>query len=281
MIDQIKILFFGDITGRLGRNAVKSYLASNNEAFVIANIENASHGFGLTKKNYLDLSEYINCFTSGNHIWDKKDIYEYIDEAENLVRPINYPSGTHGKGSAVFDYNGHKIAVINALGRVFMPPIDSPWKVVTEEIDRLKLEGVESIFIDFHAEATAEKICFSKYLANTYNTEEKALIKGFFGTHTHVQTADEQIINGMAYITDAGFCGAFDSVIGMDFATSLKRLSTSLPERYEIAQSSAAQINGVEVLFDRTGATQIKRINLIVDSKNESEVPIGCSRDEG
>lgn len=275
--EEIKLLFFGDITGRLGRNAVKSYLADNQVNFVIANIENASHGFGLTKKNYIDLSEYINCFTSGNHIWDKKDVYEYINEAQNLVRPINYPTGTPGKGSAVFDLNGHKIAVINALGRVFMPPMDSPWQVVIEEIERLKQENVESIFVDFHAEATAEKICFSKYLANTYNTEEHALIKGFFGTHTHVQTADEQILKGMAYITDAGFCGAFDSVIGMEFSTSLKRLSTSLPERYEIAQSATAQINGVEVLFDRTGATQIKRINLIVDNDNEREVTIGSS----
>lgn len=280
-MNEQRILFFGDITGRLGRNAVKSYLLSEKDAFVIANIENASHGFGLTKKNYIDLSECINCFTAGNHIWDKKDVYEYINEAENLVRPINYPAGTPGKGSAVFELNGQKIAVINALGRVFMPPIDSPWQVVVEEIERLKQEGVESIFIDFHAEATAEKICFSKYLANTYNTDENALIKGFWGTHTHVQTADEQILNGMAYITDAGFCGASDSVIGMEFSTSLKRLSTSLPERYEIAQSSAAQINGVEVLFDRTRATHIRRINLIVDNNNESEVPIGCGRDKG
>lgn len=285
MSGEIKILFFGDITGRLGRNAVKSYVqaqkACNSADFVIANIENASHGFGLTKKNYTDLSGYIDCFTSGNHIWDKKDVYEYINTAQNLVRPINYPAGTQGKGSAIFEIDGHKIAVINALGRVFMPPIDSPWQVVIEEIERLKSEGVESIFIDFHAEATAEKICFSKYLANTYNTEDFALIKGFFGTHTHVQTADEHIENGMAYITDAGFCGAADSVIGMEFSTSLKRLSTSLPERYEIAQGSAAQINGVEVLIDRTRATQIKRINLIVDNNNESEVPIDCGRNEG
>lgn len=267
MKDQIKILFFGDITGRLGRNAVKSYLASyrNNiepADFVIANIENASHGFGLTKKNYEDLNNSgINCFTSGNHIWDKKDIYEYINSAENLIRPINYPSGTPGRGSQVFG----DIAVINVLGRVFMPPIDSPWQIVTDEIECLKEQGVKHIFIDFHAEATAEKICFSKYLAATYNTEENALIKGFFGTHTHVQTADEQIINGMAYITDAGFCGAADSVIGMEYSTSLKRLSTSLPERYEIAQGPSAQINGVEVLINETKATQIKRININVD----------------
>lgn len=272
-MNELKVLFFGDITGRQGRNALKSYLASLNKenTFVIANIENASHGFGLTKKNYNDLSESgVDCFTSGNHIWDKKDIYEYINETNNLVRPINYPAGTPGKGSQVFDVNGFKIAVINSIGRVFMPPMDSPWQIVVEEIKRLKEEGIDTIFVDFHAEATAEKICFSKFLASEFNTEENALVKGFFGTHTHVQTADEKIINGMAYITDAGFCGSADSVIGMEYSTSLKRLSTSLPERYEIAENGLAQINGVEVLIDRTKATQIKRINILVDN-NEQE----------
>ncbi len=268
--DNIKLIFLGDITGRQGRTAVMSYVMSLEEKpdFIIANIENASHGFGLTKKNYEELSEAgINCFTSGNHIWDKKDIYEYIEDAANLIRPINYPKGTQGIGSQMFEIKGQKLAVINALGRVFMPPIDSPWQVVTNEINRLKEMGVEHIIIDFHAEATAEKICFSKYLAHTYNTEENALIKGFFGTHTHVQTADEQIYEGMAYITDAGFCGAVDSVIGMEFETSLRRLSTSLPERYEIAENPIAQINGVEVLIDRTKATHINRINVTVNNK--------------
>ena len=278
--DILKILFFGDITGRQGRNALKSFLASSEAkgAFVIANIENASHGFGLTKKNYIDLMDSgVNCFTSGNHIWDKKDIHEYIDEADNLVRPINYPAGTPGKGSQIFEFNGFKIGVINVLGRVFMPPMDSPWQIVVEEIKRLKDEGVEHIFIDFHAEATAEKICFSKFLANEFNNEENALVKGFFGTHTHVQTADEQIINGMAYITDAGFCGSADSVIGMEYSTSLKRLSTSLPERYEIAETGLAQLNGVEVLIDRVKATQIKRINFLVDNKEQERKADGGS----
>ena len=271
--ETLKILFFGDITGRQGRNALKSFLSSPEakDAFVIANIENASHGFGLTKKNYNDLSEAgVNCFTSGNHIWDKKDVYEYINEATNLVRPINYPAGTPGKGSQIFEFKDFKIGVINVLGRVFRPPMDSPWQIVVEEINQLKKQGVEHVFIDFHAEATAEKICFSKFLANEFNTEESALIKGFFGTHTHVQTADEKIINGMAYITDAGFCGSADSVIGMEYSTSLKRLSTSLPERYEIAESGLAQLNGVEVLIDRQKATHIQRINILVDN-NEQE----------
>ena len=268
--DSIKLIFLGDITGRQGRTAVKSYIASLTDKpdFVIANIENASHGFGLTKKNYEDLSSSgIDCFTSGNHIWDKKDIYEYIDEAKNLIRPINYPEGTRGVGSGIFEIKGQKIGVINVLGRVFMPPIDSPWRVVTEEVKKLQQEGVEHIIVDFHAEATAEKICFSKYLANTFNTEENSLIKCFFGTHTHVQTADEQIYKGMAYITDAGFCGAADGVIGMEFETSMRRLSTSMPERYEISESPIAQINGVEVLIDGTKSTHIKRINLTVDNK--------------
>ena len=111
-----------------------------------------------------------------------------------------------------------------------MPPIDSPWTVVTDEIENMKELGADSIFIDFHAEATAEKICFSKYLAKRFNSEQNALIKGFFGTHTHVQTADDTICNGMAYITDAGFCGAEESVIGMEYETSFRRLSTGLPE---------------------------------------------------
>lgn len=279
MENKLKILFFGDITGRQGRTAVKNYLeqlrATNNSAdFVIANIENASHGFGLTKKNYIDLSEAgIDCFTSGNHIWDKKDVYEYIDTADNLVRPINYPEGTPGEGCKVFSLNSQKIAVINVLGRVFMPPIDSPWKVVTNKIEELIDNGIDSIFIDFHAEATAEKICFAKYISQKFNSAEKAYIKGIFGTHTHVQTADNQILNGMAYITDAGFCGATNSVIGMEFATSFKRLSTSLPERYEISEDSCAQINGIEVYIDEKQAIQIKRINLITDNNiQETEV---------
>lgn len=275
-MDNLNILFLGDITGRQGRNAVKAFLCmpENKYDFVIANIENASHGFGLTKKNYDDLvSAGIDCMTSGNHIWDKKDIYEYINDAENLIRPINYPIGTPGYGSRVFEVKGEKIAVINALGRVFMPPIDSPWQIIAEEVHKLKKEGVSSIFIDFHAEATAEKVCFSKYLTQEFNTEKNALIKGFFGTHTHVQTADEQIINGMAYITDAGFCGSPDGVIGMEFSTSLKRLTTSLPERYEVAQGVRAQINGVEVLINKTKATQIKRINFMLDNnENNKEV---------
>ncbi len=261
--NSIKIIFFGDIVGKPGRFAVRDFLAENKENydFVIANVENASHGFGLTEKNYNEFIEYgIDAMTCGNHIWDKKDIYTYIDSANCLVRPLNYPEGTPGVGSRIFEKDGFKIGVINVLGRVFMSLVDPYWNEVAEEIKRIK-EITPIVVLDFHAEATAEKVCYGKYCSELG-------LSAMFGTHTHVQTADECIINGMAYITDAGFCGAVDTVIGMEFETSLRRLSTSLPERYEISESPIAQINGVEVLIDRTKSTQIKRINVTVNNEN-------------
>lgn len=248
MAKKLKIIFFGDIVGKLGRKAVGEVLheLKNGEFppdFAIANVENASHGFGLTEKNYNELSNYgFDCLTSGNHIWDKKEIFTYINRAEKLIRPINYPKKTKGVGSKVFEAGEYKIAVINALGRVFMQPIDSPWEIIKKEVKKLK-KITPIILIDFHAEATAEKICFSKFCSELG-------VSAVVGTHTHVQTADEKIINNMAYITDAGFCGASDSVIGMDYKTSLQRLTTALPERYEIPKSKDIQINAVEILID-------------------------------
>ncbi len=253
----IKIIFFGDIVGKPGRNAVRDFLTKNKEKydFIVANIENASHGFGLTEKNYNDFIEYgVDAMTCGNHIWDKKDIYTYIDNADKLIRPINYPKAVKGAGSRIFEKNGIKIGVINALGRVFMNLTDSPWEIVKEEIEKIK-EITPIVLIDFHAEATAEKICFAKYCSQLQAS-------AFFGTHTHVQTADESIIDNMAYITDAGFCGACDSVIGMDYQTSLARFLTGIPERYEVAEGKMTQINALEVDIDvNTGhALTVNRI---------------------
>ena len=274
--NKIKVLFFGDLVGKVGRNAVVTYLAdlkkSDTDAtpFVIINGENASHGFGLTPKNYEELiASGVNCITSGNHIWDKKDVFTYIDEADKLIRPINYPAGTRGTGSRVFDFNGEKIAVINALGRVFMQPLDSPWEVVKEEVLRLK-EITPNIIVDFHAEATAEKLCFGRFLSGLG-------VSMMVGTHTHVQTADETVLNNMAYITDVGFCGAKDSIIGMEYDTSYKRLTTAMPERYEVAESYPAQINAVEVSLIDGNATGIKRINMIVEKDKELEANVESS----
>ena len=256
---QYKILFFGDITGKPGRIAVRDFLSSLTDDqkpdFVIANVENASHGFGLTKKNYEELQSYgIDCFTSGNHIWDKKDIFDYIENDEIIVRPINYPEDTPGVGCRIFEKNNKKIAVLNALGQVFMAPINSPWEILKKQVELIK-PNVDYIFVDFHAEATAEKMALGRFLSELG-------VSFFTGTHTHVQTADEKIINGMGYITDAGFCGAPDGVIGMDYTSSLKRFLTAMPVRYEVAEPTTLQINAVEVTFDELHATDIKRINI-------------------
>lgn len=253
----IKIIFFGDIVGKPGRNAVRDFLAKNKKDydFVIANVENASHGFGLTEKNYKEFIDYgVDCMTCGNHIWDKKDIYAYIDTADKLIRPINYPEGTRGVGSRIIEKDGFKVGVINVLGRVFMNLVDSYWDMVTQEIKRIK-EITPVVVIDIHAEATAEKICFGKYCSE-YG------LSAMFGTHTHVQTADECIVNGMAYITDAGFCGASDGVIGMDYNSSLSRFLTAIPERYDVAQGKTTQLNAVEVEIDLLSgsALSVKRI---------------------
>ncbi|MBP3847396.1 YmdB family metallophosphoesterase [bacterium] len=257
----LKIVFFGDIVGKPGRFAVRDYLLNlNNDndhltTFYIANVENASHGFGLTEKNYNDFIEYgIDAMTCGNHIWDKKDIYSYVDKADRLIRPINYPNGVKGVGSRIIEKNGIKIGIINAIGRVFMSPVDSQWEIVKKEIAVIK-EITPIVVMDFHAEATAEKICFAKYCSDFG-------LSAFFGTHTHVQTADETIINGMAYITDAGFCGASDGVIGMEYQTSLSRFLTGIPERYEVAKGELTQVNALEVDIDVNNghALAVKRV---------------------
>lgn len=257
---KIKILFFGDMAGKPGRYAVRDFLADekqNDIDFVIANVENASHGFGLTEKNYNELSEYgIDCMTSGNHIWDKKDVFDYIDKADKLVRPINYPEAP-GVGYRIFETAKGKIGVINALGRNFMPVMDSPRYGVEKAIAEIKKE-TNVIFVDFHAEATAEKLCFARYFSEMG-------ISAFVGTHTHVQTADEMLINNRtAYISDAGFCGDAESIIGMDYESSIRHMLTMMPSRFEVAFSGKVCINGVLITVDaETGiAEAIERINI-------------------
>ena len=269
MLDnKIKIMFLGDIVGKPGRVAVREYLAQlgdNKPDFVIANVENASHGFGLTQKNYNELLSYgIDAFTSGNHIWDKREIFQYISDADRLIRPINYPKGTHGVGYRVFEIEKGKIGVINVLGRTFMGLIDSYWEMVTNAIEEIKKE-TPIIIIDIHAEATAEKICMAKYFA-------KLGVSGVFGTHTHVQTADERIYeNCCAYISDAGFCGDMNGVIGMEYEASVNRLITSIPDRLDVAASGESQVNGVVITVDvLTGCAEaIERINVEINMSEE------------
>ena len=268
----IKILFFGDLVGRSGRFAVRDFLADipqeDKPDFVIANVENASHGFGLTPKNYNDLIEYgIDGMTSGNHIFDKKELLSIIDvDADKLVRPLNYPKQmNYGSGSRIIEKNGVKIGIVNLMGQVFTMPVQSPWEIVKTEIEHIRKE-TPIVFLDFHAEATAEKICFGRYCSELG-------VSAFVGTHTHVQTADEQILNNMAYITDVGFCGTSDGIIGMSYSSSLNRFLTALPERYEVAEGDDRQINAVEIEIDKLSgfALSIKRINCVIKDKEKEK----------
>ncbi len=271
MQDKFKILFIGDIVGRSGRKAVKKFLVDdankNNYDFIIANAENASHGFGLTKKNHDDLLNYgVNCLTSGNHIWDKKDIFQYIQDSTALIRPYNYHKSLLGVGYRIFN---DKIIVVNLLGKTFLPPIDCPFEALERLISNLKSEGMlddKILFIDFHAEATAEKKCFAKFAASLGAT-------AVIGTHTHVQTADEEIMSDCAYLTDVGFCGSKNGVIGMEYEASLRRLVTSVNERFEVEMSYPYLFNACEIEFLGKCATSIRRISFeyTQDEDKESE----------
>ena len=270
MQEKFKILFIGDIVGRAGRSAVKKYLSENgnNYDFVIANAENASHGFGLTKKNHDELLEYgINCLTSGNHIWDKKDVLSYIDESPALIRPYNYHKSAMGVGYRVFD---NKIIVINLLGKTFMPPINCPFDAIETIMEKLKSEhNIDDmiVLVDFHAEATAEKQCFARYSIGLG-------VNCVIGTHTHVQTADEEIIdNKLAYITDVGFCGSKNGIIGMEYEGSFKRLLTSINERFEVELSLPYAFNACEIVFEQNKPVEIKRIQqeYTLDEECENE----------
>ena len=270
MSSELNVLFFGDIVGRPGREALKTVLDENASYFdkkydfVIANVENASHGFGLTQKNHDELLSYgINCMTSGNHIWDKKDIYQYIDSSNILIRPYNYHKSARGVGYRIFN---DRILVINLLGKTFMQPVVCPFQSIEDLSCELNFED-KIVIVDYHAEATAEKISSAKYAASLG-------VNAVIGTHTHVQTADEKIIdNKLAYITDAGFSGAYDSVIGMDYESSVKRLITSIPERFDVAKSDITQINAVEIVFDTENLSPkgIKRINFAFENKTDKE----------
>lgn len=236
----MRILAVGDIVGNSGVNKLKAELQSIKDEFsidfVIVNAENAAEGMGLTVKNYNDIiSAGTDCITMGNHTWGKKEIFQIIDEPK-LLRPINYPEGVCGKGYNIFECNGKKIAVINAMGRAEINvQTENPFIQVKKLVDEIKAK-VDIIILDFHAEATAEKQAMGYYLDGDVTV--------IFGTHTHVQTADEKILKkGTAYISDIGMTGPMDSVLGMDKDAALKRFLTALPEKYRVADGET-MLNG-------------------------------------
>ncbi|AAM24593.1 MAG: hypothetical protein XD49_0284 [Caldanaerobacter subterraneus] len=257
----MRILIIGDIVGRPGRNALKEHLEElknfYNVNLVIANGENAAGGNGITRKVADELFEMgISLLTTGNHVWDQKEILQFIDEEPRILRPANYLEGTPGRGSAVINLDGVKVGVLNLQGTTFMPCNRNPFFVAIEEVEKLKAE-TNIILVDFHAEATSEKIAMGYFLDGK--------VSCVFGTHTHVQTADEKILpNGTAYITDIGMTGPYESVLGIDKELIIKRFTSSVPLRFEVAKGPA-QINGIVIEVDEnTGKSlSIERINKI------------------
>jgi len=243
----MKILFIGDIVGKSGRKAVREILpplvSNHGINFVIANCENAAAGFGVTKDIIEELFGYgIDVLTSGNHIWDKREIYDFIEDYENLLRPANYPDGTPGRGSvASLSSFGQTVGVINLEGRVFMRYLDCPFKKAQEELENLKT-FTPLVIVDIHAEATSEKKALAWFLDGK--------VTAVIGTHTHVQTADNEILpQGTAYISDAGMTGAFNSVLGMKVDHVLDRFLTQIPNRFEVAKHDI-RLQGVVVDID-------------------------------
>ena len=260
----MRILFIGDIVGKPGRELVRRGLSGlvdfHRIDLVIANAENAAAGFGITREIGDQLLEWgVDVMTSGNHIWDKKEALDYIGAESRLLRPANYPAGAPGKGSYLArTRDGRSVGVINVMGRVFMLNIDDPFAVVLREIDALK-ERTRIIFVDFHAEATSEKIAMGWHLDGK--------VTALVGTHTHVQTADERILpRGTAYLTDVGMTGPHDSIIGVDIQAALGKFLTALPARFETATDNP-RLNAVIIEADeQTGrATDIERLSLSAD----------------
>ena len=257
----MKILFVGDIVGKAGRKAVRTalpkLLQEHSIDLTIANGENAAGGFGITPQIAESLLSYdIDLLTSGNHIWDRKDIIGFLDERDILLRPANYPESVPGQGSVLFQTKtGLTVGVINVSGRVFMDSLDCPFRVAIEESKKLR-RSTPLIFVDFHAEATSEKEALGWFLDGH--------VSAVVGTHTHVQTADERVLpKGTAYITDAGMSGSMDSVIGIKKDLAIERFLKQMPNRFEAAKEDVF-LQGVIVDIDtRTGKAQsIQRFSL-------------------
>ena len=258
----MNILAVGDIVGQIGVDYFEKNIATIKKEysidFTIVNGENSERGSGINKSIFNTLiSSGADVVTMGNHTWGKKDIFSFIDDEIRLIRPANYAEELVGRGYTILECKGKKIGIINLIGRVDMGgSFDCPFKKADKVIDDLKAKGVDIIIIDFHAEATAEKIALGYYL------KDKATI--VFGTHTHVQTNDDSIYDsGMGYITDIGMTGPRESIIGMDINAALKRFLTQIPERYQVAEGPGKLDAVVFTLDDATNkVTKIIKIRV-------------------
>jgi metallophosphoesterase (TIGR00282 family) len=261
----MKILFIGDLVARPGRElvrrGVKVLVRHHAIDLVVANVENAAGGAGITRE-ILDevVKAGVDVLTSGNHIWDKREVLEFIDNTPRLLRPANYPAGTPGAGSHVWHGPDRTVVgIINAMGRVFLANIDDPFAVTSQQIESVRAAGANVILVDFHAEATSEKVAFGWFLDGR--------VTAVVGTHTHVQTADERVLpGGTAYITDVGMTGAHDGVIGMERTSVIARFTTALPARFEPA-SGDPRLHAVVIEADPESgrARSIQRLSLSAD----------------
>lgn len=248
----MKVVFIGDVVGRPGRKALKMWLPRIREEYsphmVIANGENAAGGFGLTKEvanELLDLG--IDVLTTGNHVWDKKEFVKDIELFPQILRPLNYPEGVPGKGWLVKNIDGTDVAVLNAAGRIFMECLDCPFRKTDEALKQI---NAKIKIVDFHAETTAEKKLYAFYFTQR--------VSAVLGTHTHVQTCDEQIIDGYTgFISDAGMTGPINSSIGMDYKEALTRIVLHLPQKFKVAKGPV-MLNGVYMEFDREDGKCLK-----------------------
>jgi metallophosphoesterase (TIGR00282 family) len=256
----MKVLFIADIVGQPGRRAVKELLPrlrqENGLQLVVANGENSAGGSGITPNTAAEIfNAGVDIITSGDHLWDQKEVLELLEHEPRFVRPLNYPPGTPGQGSALFRGQGlPPVGIINLQGRTFMPPLENPFHNVLSEVERLR-KMTNLIFVDFHAEATSEKVALARMVDGT--------VSAVIGTHTHVQTADEQIFpGGTAFLSDAGFTGPHESVIGREIEPVIKRFITNMPQKFEVAKGKVLLQGAMLELDDTTGrAVRIQRVS--------------------
>lgn len=268
----LTILFLGDVVGEPGRNAVIAHLARLKEShavdFVVVNGENAAAGRGITPKITIDLLRAgVSVITTGDHIWDQKEIISFIGTEPRLLRPVNYPEGAPGAGSIVLETAKGPVGVINVQGRTFMQPIlENPFPAVERAVEQMR-DQARVIFVDAHAETTSEKIAIGRFLDGK--------VSAVIGTHTHVQTADEQIFpGGTAFICDAGMCGPASSILGRAIDPIVNRFISNLPAPFPVAKGEV-RICGVVVSIDETTgrAVQIARVNELIPEPAAPEPP--------
>jgi metallophosphoesterase (TIGR00282 family) len=259
-LGRLKILFIGDIVGEPGRRAVSIILPrlrrQHEVDVVIANGENSAGGSGITPKTAEEIfAAGVNIITSGDHLWDQKEVIGLLQNESRFLRPLNYPQGTPGQGSVVYQANNQApVAVVNLQGRTFMPDLENPFTFIRAEVERLR-QKTNIIFIDLHAEATSEKAAIARMLDGQ--------VSAVIGTHTHVQTADEQIFpGGTAFLSDAGFTGPHESVIGREIEPVIKRFLTLQPQRFAVAENDVKLQGALVEIDDHTGkALSIRRVS--------------------